>query len=500
MKQTTFFPLLLCLSMTVTSLWNNGYSTVNNKTLGQETILSGRKTEEPTATEQTNTAEAEAMAFYQQDHPFTNGENLYYELPDISKSGSFVEQRFDGSRKRTIKIKDFDRLLYVDHEWIYYSKWAIIKNDYNESGEYNHPFAVEFCRMPVKKTAEGLQADPREKERIYLEKDGYTNFRSYEEPSIFCDGRYLIYETASCFYRQYDIQTQQFVPLPEKLRQKYKNYKKSKKNYFVSMISYQDGTLITSLMLTPGGKKWHTYAIDSNTGQYTKIADQIIYKVNTTTTNDSFYFTETWSKDSNQVWRYQTDGHQKESIVTGKELQQFLQEEQLLDSTIPKKKQRFYVHSLFATANKLYLQLAISQEKKKIVYENTVICSITQDHSLQLEDGLNACLINPKKNQKKFVKTFEASSENAIYLTRGLCIYMTDTHAYLLLYNPKKKKIMYAFYHLSSGRFSYMTKKDKEYYFPFAEEPYPLIASGKGGYFFWNSRMPLNEGDYPWES
>lgn len=496
MKQTTFFPLLLCLSMTVTSLWNTGYSIVNNKTLGQETILSGRKTEEPTATEQTDTTEAEAMTFYQQEHPFTNEENLYYELPDTSKSNGFVEQRFDGSRKNKITIKNFDRLLYVDNEWVYYSKWPAIRHKLDKREAPYYPYAVAFCRMPVKRTAEGLQADPQEKERIYLEKDGYTNFRSYEEPPIFCDGHYLIYETASCFYRQYDIQNKKFIPLPEKLRQKYKNHKKSRKNYFVSLISLQNSTLIVTLHLK-SLKKRHTYAIDLNTGEYTKINDEIIYRNNTAAANGSFYFTDVWSKDNNQVWHYQMDSHQKESIVTRKKLQQFLQDEQLWDSTLPKKKQSFYIHSLFATENKLYLQLALWQKKKTIVYENTVICSMTPDHTLQLEESLNACLVNPKKNRKKFVKTFEASSENAIYLTRGLCIYMTDTHAYLLLYNPEKKKIMLAFYHLTSGTFHYMTKKDREYYFPFAKEPFPFTPSGKGGYFFWNCRMPLNEGVYP---
>lgn len=367
-------------------------------------------------------------------HRFCNDTHLYY----ISGTYEYeencdllMERRLSDGEEQKYKMPgEYNKLCYVDNDWVYYANAG-------EEGE-DLVLPVMFWRAPLEEKAGEKWVNFENAEMLFEEKGGI-----YDKYTTYCDGRYMAYMQDGTFeMRKYDIQ----------------------KKRYVKDIRTGDGV---SEGLFPKGRPY-SFTIDGD---------------------NIFYLSYSEERETEDVCQcYRPDGSQK-VVLTEKQIKERLEEEKA-QKRYPKEAE-LCVEGLFVRGNRLYCQVFVCWRKEKVDYRNMVIFSqeIGGNGQLELEEELNRCLVNPEKDQKVFRKYWAngGGSSNALFLSRGACVGMTEEYAFLVLYDSEQKDVRLACFDFKSGSYQFINESDEEWYIPYYDGYHP-IADG----VFWGYAIPDN--------
>ncbi|MCM1244642.1 MAG: hypothetical protein NC293_03250 [Roseburia sp.] len=384
-----------------------------------------------------------------EQYRFCNKTHLYY--CDYDEGDSFlVERSLEDSSERKIFIKNFEKVCYVDDNWVYYVKWE--KADADDEKRYSYD---QLWRAPIhEKEGERTLAE-KEGERIFTEKSGIGDSTyDYSWQNFYCDGRYILYITTDNYtLKEYDLKKREYIK------------PSGRKSLGIASIGTIWGkTGIVSFSTNGEGM----YRLDLDTGELGRITDSRVFEENVVGTEDDVFYQEGFD-ETYAVWQYHIEDGSKQKILVPEQLKEKLEEEQLMDFS-KGKEHSYYVSEMFIRNNSLYYQVSLSWMEGETEYQDYAIFRVGLDKTDELiyEKGLSEVLKNPAENQKAFHKESwvpggAPESENIIYRSRGGVVMMTEESAYCVLYNPQEGKNRLGCYDFDSGQMKYITKKDVEF-------------------------------------
>lgn len=377
-------------------------------------------------------------------HRFCSDSQLYYMDNRDQEHGDilFEHALADGS-ERQIKIENLCELWYADNDWVYYEKLV-------EESEEDVVFLIQFCRAPVE---DGRMNE--KKEEVLFEK-GHISI-------LYCDGRYVLYDT---YTSPYDDEYTEYDIYDIKEKEHFIGGKDS-----VEVLAVIDGSAFICGCLD--GTEAAMYRQDLNSRKISKISDEYAAGGTIAYTESEFFYLDSYA-DHPAIWNYHLsdDNHlknvSKEKIVTDTQIKDFLMQEGFLDDSRGEYPD-YFVERLFLYGERLYVQVEIfwfGSDMESTMYRNKVVFStgIKNGEGIRYEKELTRCLANPEKNQKVVDKYFYRGTAPTVFLSRGTCIGMVEDKCFMRLYHTEKKKNMLAYYDLLTGELKYLTKKDSEWY------------------------------------
>ena len=418
---------------------------------------------------------------------FCNKYCLYY---SEEFSRCIIEHRLSDGAERKIEMGNDVIICYVDNNWVYYLE---NKNAYD--------FQSEVYRAPVK----AKKLDLKKAEHIFTEQLGIHS------EDVYCDGRYLVYtagESLDSYFRKYDLEEKKIIEGQENEDMAATLYGAAGDSVFYS--DYE-------------GVSRH----DLYTGKTTKVSSSFFESTNDTdgqiamTDTDVFYaggdifsqegadeesyrrqYIDVDEGDPVEIGQYHLADNSNKKIITHYQMRRFLIQEGFIDAA-REKDYKYYPQRLFVSGHRLYVQMDIRWTEKKVFHQNKAVFSqkIGGNGKLRYEKGLTECVANPKKDQKVFEKIVDDEDEegiDALYLSRGGCLYMAEGKCFMYLYDSQQRKNRVACYNLASGEFRFLTKKDPDWYLPYYNGAQPYWKAF-AGYTEIEMDMPNNRSvDWPY--
>ena len=376
---------------------------------------------------------------------FCNDNYLYYKS---TEKDSLTERNLSDGSEREIRIGNYQALCYVDNDQIYYLKKK------REEGEV--AFQSELWRAPV----EDGKMNVKKAELVFTEKLGI------DSAYIHCDGRYLVY-IAGVFsefkFTSYDLQRKKVLWQGEAAA--LYGMAGGAAFFYDEDIMRQN---LDSLYPMDEPSEEDMYVSEERDG------------IITMTDTDIFYAAEEYSEDYSENIAI-IQNHIKDSttkvIITHGQIKRSLIEEGFIDRG-QEEHYVYYPERIFVSGNRLYVQMDISWSRDKVVCWNKAVFSqeIGAEGKLHYEKGLTTCLANPKKDQKVFKKITDERDEegmDTLYLSRGGCLYMIEGKCFMYLYDSGKGRNRVACYDLASGKFTFLTEKDADWYLPYYDGAIP---------------------------
>ncbi len=377
-------------------------------------------------------------------YPFCSDHNLYL------KNGKKIEQRdWEGNLLSSYEIEHLRNLWWVDNGWIYYS----VKSSWKTK--------EELWRVPFS-SFEGT-------DQILW--DGKEMLLKYGRINAVCIwSHYLVYNGDSTgddysigdsTYRRYDLQQKTSVAL---------SYKGKKKFTFTEFIStLQNVPLVKDGFAFIGDPHYekYFYCLDIENWKLQRISERKLSGDNLVATDNGFFYVS--NKD---IWKYDPVTNQSVLFADKKALNKIIQD---IDPSSLHKKVYAGIYTMYGDRDKVYIQMYTSWIKKKgktkagsVIkqdHQRMVILSLQQDTPSKLcyEKGLSECLKEKSKHQYLPQWDFFAESGEVFTIVDGKCN--------LILYgdrkkNKKKPEWKDGYYSLETGEFRYITKSDREYYYP----------------------------------
>lgn len=377
-------------------------------------------------------AKSNTETFYPESYPFCSDDYLYL------RNGKRIEQRtLDGILCFSCKVKSLKELWWVDNGWIYYSV-ALPGN----SGE-------ELRRAPISQEEEGERILWNQKENLLT--DEYIN-------ALCISGSYVVYRGNKTYYR-YDLQQKTSLALGCKGKQKYIPWTE-----FISTL--QNVPLVKDGFTFLGNPHYvgHFYCLDIENWKVRKIAGRKLFYDQVAATSHAFFYVS----GNGNIWQYNPTTNQSSLFADKKAIDKIIQG---IQPAPAHKKVTWAIHEIFGEHDDLYIQVyTYWQEKTKgkadtEEHYRMLILSIPQDVPFEIsyEKALSECL--KEKSRRQYLQRFDCTAESGeiCNIVDGCCI--------LLLYSGGKKNgKRYVFkdgcYSLNTGSFKYITKKDREYYYP----------------------------------
>ncbi len=369
-------------------------------------------------------------------YPFCSGNNLY------TRKGKQIEQRtLDGTLLCSYKVKYLKELWWVDNGWIYYSVLP--------SGNS----AEELWRVPFSQ-ADGTDRilwDGKEK----LLKDRYIS-------ALCISGSYVVYRGNRTYYR-YDLQQKTSLALACKGRQKY-----ILRTEFISTLP--NVPLVKDGFVFLGDPHYvhHFYCLDIENWKIQKIPKHKLYYDRLVASEHAFFYVS-----GHNIWKYDPATNQSALFADKKSINKIVQDS---NPSAAHKKVKWDIYGIFGDYDKVYIQIysywmqkeqakgkAKAGSESKQDHYRMVILSLQQDtpSTLCYEKGLSECL--KEKSKTIYLRHFDCTAES------GEIWNIVDGNCILLLYaegKEKRKTMREGCYSIKTGSFKYITKKDREYYYP----------------------------------
>lgn len=385
-----------------------------------------------------------------EQYRFCNKTHLYYR--DYGEEDYFlVERSLEDSSEQKISIKNFEKVCYVDNDWVYYVKWKEADKD-DAKGRYSYD---QLWRAPIREKTGERTLDVKGEELIFTEKSGIGDGKfDYSWENFYCDGRYILYVTTDDYtLKEYDLKKRKYIKPSGR-----------KSLDIADIVAVCGKTGMVSFSTQGEG----VYRMDPDTGELRRITKKRVYAENAVGTEDDLFYQESFD-ETYAVWRYHIEDDSKQKILVPKQLKKKLEEEELMDFS--KGREHFYyVSDMFTRGNDLYYQVSLSWMEGETEYQDYVIFRVEQDKTDELiyEKKFSEVLKNPLENQKAFDKESRVPGgapgrENIIYRSLGGVILMTEESAYYVLYDPQEGKNCLGCYDFTSGQLKYVTKKDREF-------------------------------------
>ncbi len=363
---------------------------------------------------------------------FCNDTHLYYisqeKINDMFDKNVLVQYDLKKGTKKSIDIVHLSHVIYVDNDWVYYTTSLFGKSDSLYDGEQLH-------RAPLLKNQ--LQVDKAES-MWRGEMDLYHGY--------YCDGKNLIYRDGKQGYIHYDMEKCAYEVIEPRTKEK------DWTGGSLIMTSQGDGYL----GFVQGNAAVYRYNIVKHQMvSVTAKPQKWIGDFHVVTPTGGVY-----ADFDNNIWKYSTDGS-KEKWITRKQIKALL----------PEEKEFYNIYGMFIRGNQVYLEVGMSWDEE----DNTTIAyvvltkSLSEDGVLEKDEALNEILKNPcpKAIERETTLTYQ-------FLTRGICLDITEDFCYMLLEHPKTKKNVPAIYEFQSEKLTYLTEKDILWQFPFFDSKFYL--------------------------
>ncbi len=388
-------------------------------------------------------------------YTYCNDTSLYY-TDYADGSGELVMRDLETGREVRSRREGICEVIYVDNEWVYYTKETDLEDVITER---------QVWRMPVRalggeKGGEASGEVTAEEELLLEEAEGFD-----DPVGVQCDGTYLVYVTADTYrYRQYNI--------PERIYEG-NGPMEERDDYMGEMYLWkgsvfwqaEEGLIRKEL----ASNRIETIFPENSDGEVWVVPDGVFWEV----MDDSGH---------SEIWRY-SGQKDPEKIIDGSEIETLLEEQGMM-TCANTKEHAYSVDGMFERDLRLYLQIFV-YGWGAVTCENRAVISVELggEGELQRETGLTQCLVNPPERQEIIEKytvsgAVEGRSIDEIYRSRGTCVAMTEEFCLMYLENAEEKKNMWACYEFSTGEFKYLTKKDREFFLMYYDR-YNTCLEGK---------------------
>lgn len=417
---------------------------------------------------------------------FCNKYCLYY---SEEFSRYIIEHKLSDGTERKIEMDYNVIVCYVDNDWVYY----MLNMDY-------YHFQSEVYRAPIK----GKKLDIKKAEHIFTEKSGIHS------EDVYCDGRYLVYTTGEFFdssFRKYDLKEKRIIDGQDNEDMAASLYGAAGDFVFYSGYDgvmrhdlYTGETIEVSSSFDPTNDEDGQIAMTDTDVFYA--GDDIFYKEGTEGESCRRQYIDVDEGDPVEIGQYHLADNSNKKIITHYQMRRFLIQEGFIDAA-REKEYEYYPQRLFISGHRLYVQMNIKWTEKKVFHQNKAVFSqkIGGNGKLRYEKGLTECVANPKKDQKVFEKITDDEEDegiDALYLSRGGCLYMAEGKCFMYLYDSQQRKNRVACYNLGSGEFRFLTKKDPDWYLPYYNGVQPYWKAFRG-YTEIRMDMPNNRSvDWPY--
>lgn len=396
-----------------------------------------------------STTVIDARAQKGKKYSFCNDSHLYYKSTDKK---TLTERSLADGSEREIPIENFQALCYVDNAQVYFLR--------KRQKEGEKRFQSELWRAPV----EDGRLDVERAELVFTEAFGI------DSAYIQCDGRVLVYISGVFGEFQlstYDLQTGMLDRI------------EANALFGVSgeTVFYNEDAIMWQNL----SSAFLDYKEISGEEGYAGISGKRDGSVAMTDT-DFFYIAENMLWDDpdddevlTEIGQYHIADGSNKTIITQDQIRRSLIKEGFIEAG----REEYYVYypeRLFVLGMKLYIQMDVSWSRDKVICRNKAVFSqkIGSGGKLCCERGLTECLANPGKDQKVFEKIYEEGyGDDALYLSRGGCLYMAEGKCFMYLYDPGKGKNRVACYNFASGKSRFLTEKDPDWYLPYNDGALP---------------------------
>lgn len=360
--------------------------------------------------------------------------NLYLE-----KMEGVAQFRLDGTHKKRIKIQDFDELICIAENYMYYKT---IQED-----EERNVISCQICRAPIEKDGEGYDI-------INLEQTEVLVSDCMEIWGIYADSQYIFYQRGDTgVLGKYDVENHRELSVDHVPIQEQGDY--------VELMRCGDRMIATS------GKGVFIHDMDGT--EWKKISDTDPYlKIRSWNDEAFFYY------DYDDIRKCEYVNQEARVFISGKQLRQAVRKAEGLDPEVDTI-DVCYVTDLFCQGERLYLQVQLNFKRGDVYHMKYLLFSQGREETeLCYEKALTECMRSYGKNKKGKWKNWERTekeprvwvAEENVLWNAAKCYRMIYGKAFYCIFDKKKEKWRVGCCELSTGTFRWLTKEDKEYYEP----------------------------------
>ena len=410
-------------------------------------------------------------------HRYANTTNFYMEYSsskDEDTKLGLLQYKLDGTKMQTLRIKDFEGLISVDEESVYYSKW---KNGTGYS---------TICRILLEKGEEGdRKLDLENEEIIYTTKHMIAD--SEAEPYVYLDDQDIVYigvvlkdesgPELTCKVMRYDREKKKEIPLKEQ-----PECSGGYANALIMVGSYDRKLILSSLE-----KGLYCLDLDTEELDFIHKGKDILFSeipdtAHIVSDGNLIYMAEEWKKgDDNAIqtlYRYSLEEKKEEVLVSETEVREAVLKQGLVqggEETI----QHIELIHYFVQGDHLYVQYQLNEDNGQGMKARYVILykSISQNSELVCENDLTECLAANSDNRQGTAEWYDETEEIrkkcSYEQNGGRCLEMANGKAILFLVNQASKSFEFGCYDLNSGEFKKISAQDAEWYEPYYDERVP---------------------------
>lgn len=384
-----------------------------------------------------------------QKHPFANKTNIYVQKENELEPIGFDQFTKDGKQGREIRIKNFNRLLAVTENEIFYSR--------KEKGK---PYSTTLCRMPINKGKDGTdELDVEHTEDLFLEEHGFASDRG-----IYVDADYLVYAT---------YQESSGIII---YNRKSKKKKIIKTNSIASVIMYQEDDLV--LMRNAADELFLLKPSIGKPEYIEKDKDGIQTSLYDIACGEDFFSYHWVEQDGIEEIRcYDRQTGKKRALYSISDLQTACWDVPVGIDEKPELSDINILH-VFDHGGRLYIEVQGSWNKGTKRWDRYVIFSADptkENPELVYEDELTNCLW--ENSEVSEVTLTETEGVDSYNWNSGVCFMMTEGRALLVLNKSGKEEHTMASYDLDSHKFQWLDKGKGDYYLPYYD-----CTEAYGGY------------------
>lgn len=370
---------------------------------------------------------------------FCTDTNLYYEDEDEDENVFLVQMRLDGSEKKKIKSKDFYELIAVEEDDIIFiqEKWDGKKECGIDS----------ICKVPIEKDAAGYDEVRTDQVEVICGNDAD---REYAINSVCVDPQYILYVRGENSIRKYDRQSDQLVSDVDMGDPAVLNVKKCG-NYFVLWDGWNENEELyfqerEDTDWTKGGKV------------QISIEQEVVF-------GEEMLFYENY--EDSVVCQFDLKKAQEAVFITEEQIRTACAGQVGLKNI-----KACNLSDLWYDAGRLYVQTEVCWMQKGIYHMAYYLFSqAPEETGLRYEKEVTESMHSRGTvREGKWItgpdyhwETERVAVEHAA-VNDAQCYRIMNGKAFFSIYDYKKKKGQAACYHLKTGEFRWLTKKDQEYY------------------------------------
>lgn len=385
-------------------------------------------------------------------HCYHTDTNLYRN--DFDGDGNVVIQtRLDGSHKNKIKLKDdFYELITVQEGYLYYRV-----EEYDPDKDC---FPTSIFRVPIGKDNAGYDEIRTEQaEELMAEPGGIENV-CVTSRYIYCylgDGSPQIVK--------YDLQEQKEIAVDD--------LKVSERSPEIRFIAC--GNYMAAINVEVG-----LFVQNMHDAEWVEVSDNEEIAWNSRAFNNHYFFYSGDYGYEENIRKVDLVEKKEEKFVSKKQLRQAVSQALGLGEKNDAI-EVCAVTDMFCRKERCYLQVQVNWVQDEVYHMQYLVLSQGQEETeLTFEKNLTECMWSHGTARKgKWMNQTRADhmiidecvcKENVL-LNDAKCYRMMNGKAFLCLYDDKRKKGRVGCYELDTGKFRWLSKKDKEYYEPCYTDP-----------------------------